>query len=64
VDTPQVINENVDPERRVKNLVHAYRVLTREEIVVAVQQYLIWLGRKKPRRNSEVRIFTILGRSA
>jgi hypothetical protein len=60
---PNVVTTVRDPEHEVTYHIYAYRKLTRAEAVGAVRYFLSQQKRKprRPRRNTTIRIETILG---
>jgi hypothetical protein len=62
MEAPNVKSVLLDRGRNVRYEVFAYRVLTEEELVMTIRLFLS-SQKRKPKRNSQVEIHTIIGDS-
>jgi len=60
---PNIRSTIKDPRKKITYHVMAYRTLTREELVIAVQQYNSQKKNKKPKLGEEIIILSSIGSS-
>ena len=58
---PTIRNTLYDQNGDVRYHVMAYREISRQELLFAVNAYLAKKGKRRPKRGSEVTIITIIG---
>lgn len=59
MEMPNIPHPIRDAERNITYVVMAYRALSKGEVVTAVRMHLA--GAKRPKKNSKVVIFTVMG---
>ena len=60
MELPDICHVVNDPQRNIRYEVFAYRELSREEVVVAVRNCLL-LSKRKPKKNTCLKVFTLVG---
>jgi hypothetical protein len=60
MEAPEIKSVLLDRDRNVRYEVYAYRILNEDELVMTVRLFLS-SQKRKPKRNSQVEIYTIIG---